>query len=84
MLIEQIIVLELREPGPPGRTCARITGYFRGKTKIFKATLWVDYYVLLKYCAKQCTLITSPYMDQITKFNSKMQEFECLLDLNCK
>ena len=39
MFIEQIIVLELEEPGPPGRTCTPITGYFHGKTKIFKATL---------------------------------------------
>ena len=48
MLIEQIIEFELRGCGPPGRICALITGYFYGKTKIFKANLWVDYYLLLK------------------------------------
>ena len=34
MLIEQIIELQLKEPGPPGRTCAPITGYFHDKAKI--------------------------------------------------
>ena len=27
---------------------------------------------------------TSPYLDQITKFNPKMQDFKRVLDLNCK
>ena len=36
MHIEQIIELELRGPGHPGRTCAPIAGYFHDKTKIFK------------------------------------------------
>ena len=35
MLIEQIIEFELREPGPPGRTCTPTTGYFHAKAKIF-------------------------------------------------
>ena len=26
MLIEQIIAIELRGPGPPGRTCTPVTG----------------------------------------------------------
>ena len=29
MLIERIIEFELRGPGPPGRTCTPITGYFQ-------------------------------------------------------
>ena len=37
MLIEQIIELELRRPGPPSRTCTSKAGYFHDKTKIFKA-----------------------------------------------
>ena len=48
MLIEQIIELQLRGPGPPGRTYTPITGYFHDKTKISKENLRVDYYLLLK------------------------------------
>ena len=33
MLIEQIIEFELREPGPPGRTCTPKTAFFYDKTK---------------------------------------------------
>ena len=55
MLIEQIIELQLRGPGPPGRTCTLITGYCHDKTKISKETLRVDYYLLLKCCKRQCT-----------------------------
>ena len=55
MLIEQIIEHQLRGPGPPGRTCTPIPGYFHDKTKIFKENLRVDYYLLLKCCKRQCT-----------------------------
>ena len=33
MLFEQIIGFELRGPGPAGRTCTPISGYFYDKTK---------------------------------------------------
>ena len=33
MPIDQIIEFELRGPGPPGRTCTPITGYFYDNTK---------------------------------------------------
>ena len=52
MLIEQTIELQLRGPGPPGRTNTPITGYFHDKTKISKENLRVDYYLLLK-CSKK-------------------------------
>ena len=39
MLIEQIIKLQLRGPGPPDRTCTPKTGYFYDKTKISKENL---------------------------------------------
>ena len=44
MLIEQTIELQLRGPGPSGRTYTPITGYFHDKTKISKENLQVDYY----------------------------------------
>ena len=37
MLIEQIIELQLRRPGPPGLTCTPTNDYFHDKTKISKA-----------------------------------------------
>ena len=57
MLIEQIVELQLRGPGPRGLTCTPITGYFHDKTKICKENFRVDYYLLLKYCTRQCTLL---------------------------
>ena len=36
MLTDQIIELQLRGPGPTGRTCTAITGCFHDKTKISK------------------------------------------------
>ena len=56
MLIERIIELQLREPGPSGRTYTPITGYCHEKTKISKKNPRVDYYLLLKCCKRQCTL----------------------------
>ena len=57
MLIEQTIELQLRGPGPPGRTYTPITGYFLNKTKISKENLRVDYYLLLKCSKKQYTVL---------------------------
>ena len=66
MLIEQIIELQLRGPGPPGRTCTPITGYFHDKTKIPKENLRVDYYLLLKYCKRQCNLLAPTLTKSLT------------------
>ena len=52
MFIEQYIAFELKGPGPPGRTCNPKTGYFYDKTKIPKANLQVNYYLLLKILQK--------------------------------
>ena len=59
MLIEQIIELQLRGPGPPNQTCTPITGYFHDKTKISKENFRVDYYlpVLPKCSKRQCALL---------------------------
>ena len=42
MLIEQTIELQLRGPGPPGRTYTPTSGYFHGKAKTSKENLRVD------------------------------------------
>ena len=57
MLIEQIVKLQLRGPGPLGPTCTSITGYFHDKTKILKENLRVRFHLLLKCCMRQCTLL---------------------------
>ena len=43
MLIEQIVELQLRGPGPPGLTCTSITGYFHDKRKISEENLRVNF-----------------------------------------
>ena len=53
MLIEQIIEFQWRGSRPPGRT-SPVTGYFLYKTKISKENLQVNYYLLPKYCRRQC------------------------------
>ena len=57
MLIEQNIEFEWRGPGLPGRANTPITGYFHDKTKISTENLRVNYYLLLKYCRRQCSLL---------------------------
>ena len=85
MLIERIIKLQLRGPGPPGRICTPITGYCHDKTKISKENLRVDCYLLLKCCKRQCALLSPIWTRSLTiKFNSKMQDVKRVLDLNCK
>ena len=79
MLIEQIF--ELSGFGSLGRTYTPITGCFHDKTTISKENILLDYNLLLKYCWRQCTLL-SPYLGKITKFNPKMQHFKHVLDLN--
>ena len=57
MVIEQIVELQWRGPGPPGLTFTSITGYFHDKTKISTENLRVGYHFLLKRCTRQCTLL---------------------------
>ena len=66
MLVEQIIKFELRGSGPPGRTCTPITGKLHDKTKISKENLRVDYYLLLKYCRRQCALLPPTWTKSLT------------------
>ena len=66
MFIEQTIKFEFRGLVPLGRVCTPATGYFYDKTKISNENLQVDYYLLLKYCSRQCTLIAFPYPGQTT------------------
>ena len=76
-------IFELRRPGPPGRICTPITGCYYDKT-ISKENIRLDWYLLLKYCRGQCTLLLPTWAKSLTKFNPKMQDFEQVMDLDCK
>ena len=81
MLIEQIF--ELRGPGPLNRTCTPLTDYFHDK--IIISYVRMDYYLLLKYCRRQCTLLSLIWAKLLTKFNTKMQDLKCFgLNLQAK
>ena len=60
MFIEQTIKFEFRGFVSLGRTCTPTTGYFHDKTKIYKENLRMDYYLVLKYCSRQYTLLFLP------------------------
>ena len=79
MLIEQIF--ELRGPGPPGRIGTPITGCFLGKAITSKENIRLHCYLLLKYCRRQCTLLSPTWAKSLTKFNPKMQDFKRVLGL---
>ena len=82
MLIEQIF--ELRRRGAPGRICTPITGCFHDKTIMSKENFQVDCNLRLEYRRRQCTLLPPTWAKSLTKFNPKMQDFERVMDLNCK
>ena len=83
MLIEQIIEFELRGPGPAGRTYTPMTAYFHDQTKMCRENLRVDY-ILLKYCRRQCALLTPTWAKSLTIFSTRMQDLKRVLDLNRK
>ena len=79
MLFAQIIEFEVKKPGPPGcRTCTPITAYFKCKTKISEEYFRVEYYLLLKYCRRQCALLPSTWAKSLKKFNTQVQDFKCV------
>ena len=65
MLFKQNIEFQLRGPGPPGRTCAPITGLLHDKKKNLEGKSTSG----LLFTAKilpEAMCLTSPYLDQIT------------------
>ena len=64
--------------------CTPITDCFHDKAIIFKENFRVDCYLLLKYCGRQCTLLSPTWTESLTKFNPKMQDFKRTLGLNSK
>ena len=68
----------------PGCICTHIAGCFQDKTIIYKENNWLNCYLLLKYCRRECTLLPSTWAKSLIKFNHKMQDFKRGLDLNCQ
>ena len=64
MLIEQIIEVGLRGPGPTSRACTPKRGYFHDQAKISKANDTPVIIYCLKYCRRQCTC--SSHLGQVT------------------
>ena len=85
MLIEQIVELQLRGPGPLGLTCTSITDYFYDQTKIPKENLRVGFHLLLKCCTRHTPYFPLPGPNHVQlHFNTKMQDVIRVLDLICK
>ena len=85
MFLEQTTKFEFRRLVPLGRINTPATGYFYDKTKISQENLRVDYYLLLKYCSRQCTMLSPTWVKSLTKFNFKMQDFKFFgLELSVK
>ena len=79
MLIEQIIEFESRVPGPLVVHIFLKLVIFMTKQKSSKANLR-GHYLMLKMWHKAMYL-DFPELDQVTKFNPKMQDFKRVLDL---
>ena len=54
------------------------------KTKISKAYLRVNYYLLLKFLLEAMNLAPPNWAKSLAKFNPKMQHFKRVLSLTCK
>ena len=77
MLIKQIIEFELR--GPDGPLGVHVLIQFVIFMTKQKENLEVNYYLSLKYCKKQCTLLSPTWAKSLTKFNSKCKILKFLV-----
>ena len=83
MLIEQIIKFELRGAWPPRRTCAlRLVILMTNKNLKGKSSNGLLFTAKILLEAMYLTFLT--WTKSLTKFKPKMQDFERVLDLNCK
>ena len=84
MLIDRIIKFKLKGPGPHSRSSTPKLVIFMINQKFLKENLRVDYYLPLKYCRKQCVLLPSISAQSLAQFDTKIQDFKRVLELNCK
>ena len=57
---------------------------FITEQNFLERNLRVDYYLLLKYCRRQCALVTPTCTKLLKKLSTKMQDLIRVLDLNCQ
>ena len=87
MLIEQIIEFDQRGHGPLGRICTSTTGYFHDMRKQKSLRNFIEWIILLfeaKILQETMYLTYPTWAKSLTKFNTKMQDFKRVLNLNCK
>ena len=84
MLIEHIIEFELRGACPPDRTCALRVVIFMTKNKNLKEKFSNGLLFTAKILLEAMYFTFPTWTKSLTKFNSKMQDFKRVLDLNCK
>ena len=78
MLIKQIIEFELREHRPLCGTCTPKLVIFMTKQKSLKGDFREEFYLQLKYCRRHCILLSPTWAKSLTKFNTKMQDFQLI------
>ena len=65
-----LAAIQLKGGRPPfrplARVCSFLTGNFMIKKKISTENFRVDYYLLLKYCRKQCALLSPRWAKSLT------------------
>ena len=84
MLIEQIVELQLREPGPPWPNMHFYNWLFSRQKNISKENLRVGFHLLLKYCTDNAPYFRLPGPNHVQlNFNTKMQDVKRVLDLKC-
>ena len=80
MFIAQFIEFESRVPGPLVVHIFLKLILFMTKQNSSKTNLKVHYFIMLKMLQK-AKYLDFPDLGQVTKFNSKMQDFKRVLDL---
>ena len=72
MLIKQIIEFKLRGLGPTDSTCSpKLVVFMSKQKKYLKENLRMDYYLLLKYCRRQCILFPLPEPNHVQNLTPK-------------
>ena len=82
ILIERILEFELSDPGPLAVHALLQLVIFMAKQNLHEIpSNALFYYLLLKYCRRQCNFTSPTWAKSLTKFSPKMQDFKH--DLDC-
>ena len=86
MLIEQIVELQVRGPGPPGLTCTSINWLFSWQNKNLeeKSLSGLSFTAKMLHEIMYLNYFPLPGANHVQlNFNAKMQDVKRVLDLNC-